>query len=97
MTSFKELNIKPKIEHFAGDKIKISKVLNKEIQVQKFKVVNSKFEQGPCLHLQIMINETKHVVFTGSAVLRQMIQEVKPENFPFTTTIVEQDEHYEFT
>ena len=97
MTKFSDLQIKPKIDHFIGDKIKISKILNKEISVLKFKIVESKFEKGPCLHIQIQIADVNHVIFTGSQVLQQMIKEVTDDSFPFTTTIIEQDEHYEFT
>lgn len=96
MKSFKDLGIRSEQQGFTGDKIKISKILNREIVVEAHKVTNSKFD-GSCLHLQIKIGETKHVVFTGSAHLMAMIAQVPKDAFPFKTTIVEENERYEFT
>ena len=42
MKKFSEYNISPKGE-FIGDKIKISKILNKELELHDFKVVDSKY------------------------------------------------------
>ena len=47
--------------------------------------------------MQIEKSGVKHIVFTGSTILMQMIQEVKKEDFPFTTKIVKEFEHLEFT
>lgn len=100
MKSFKELNIKPKeTSGFTGDKMKIAKVFNKEIIVHDFKIQKSKFEKGndKCLYLQIELNNQKYVVFTGSTFLMDTIQQVPKEEFPFTTTIIKEDERFEFT
>ena len=43
MYSFKDFGIKPQIRSFEGDKIKIDKILNKQIVVEEFKIENSKF------------------------------------------------------
>lgn len=83
-----------------GDKIKIAKVLNREITVHDFRLEDSKFDKnksGKCLHLQISITGEKHVVFTGSDVLIDLIQQVPKSEFPFTTIIVKEGEHFEFT
>lgn len=90
MKQFKDLNIEIKREHFVGEKLKIGKVLNKKIKVLAYKVENSKYTDM-CLHLQIEINNTKHVVFTGSKTLKEQIQQVTSESFPFETTIIEDD------
>ena len=101
MKQFKDLGIKPDIKSFTGDKIKIKKILNRQITVHDHRIENSKYAEsnrnGKCLHLQIELGGTKHVVFTGSSVLMELIERVPKSDFPFTTTIVEENEHYEFT
>lgn len=95
MKSFKDFGIKPDHKGFVGDKIKINKVLNREIIVHDFKIEDSKFE-GKRLDMQIQIGENMHVLWTGSKVLMDMIKQVPKVDFPFTVTIVRENESYEF-
>lgn len=84
---------------FIGDKIKISKVLNQEIIVHKYKINKSKFENtnsGKCLQLQIELKGEKYVLFTGSKVLAETIQEVPNEGLPFKTIITKEGEIFQF-
>lgn len=99
MKKFSDLGIKANPKNFTGEKIKISKILNKEIIVHDFKIVDSKFEgkSGKCLHLQIEFNNEKHIVFSGSTILMEMIQQIDKENFPLSTTIIKDNEYLEFT
>lgn len=101
MNSFSQFNIKITSQAFEGDKIKMSKILNREIVVHHFKLEDSKvFKEkgsGKCLYLQISFNQQKHIVFTGSSWLIETIQQVPETGFPFTTTIVEENERYLFT
>ncbi len=98
MTKFSDLGITPKPNSFVGDKIKIDKLLNQEIKVLDFKITTSiKKENTNYLTLHIEKNETKYVVFTGSKILMQMISEVAKDKFPFTTTIVKNNDYPEFT
>jgi hypothetical protein len=98
MTKFKDLGIKAQPNCFVGDKMKIDKILNQEIKVTGFKIDKStKKENTDYLTLQIERNETKFVVFTGSKILMQMIKEVPEDKFPFTTTIVKNNDYPEFT
>jgi|SRR5690606_13204507 len=98
MNSFKDFNIKPKITSFVGDKIKMERVINVQITVHDYKIGDSTQKPGTlCLTLQIEKNGTMHVIFTSSKVLRQQIEEVPKSNFPFTTTIVKDNEYFEFT
>ncbi len=98
MYQFKDFKIKPEINHFTGDKIKIDKILNVPITVIDYKIEQSKAKPGTqLLTLQIEKAGTRHVVFTGSVVLRQMIERVEKDKFPFTTTIVKENEYLEFT
>lgn len=93
---FSDLGIKAESNHFTGDKIKISKILNREITVMAYAIKPSSYK-GNCLHLQIAIGDKKHVVFTGSTVLMDTIQKVDEKDLPFQTVIVEENDHYEFT
>lgn len=83
---------------FAGEKIKIDRILNTEIVVEAFKVVASKFDgKGDCLHLQIKLKGEQRVVFIGSKYLIDTIQQVPQNKFPFQTRIVKEDNCYQFT
>lgn len=101
MHSFSQFNIKPVTKSFEGDKIKMSKILNREIIVHDFKLEDSKcFKDrgmGKCLYLQISINNEKHIVFTSSCGLIEVIQQVPEEGFPFLTTIIQDGERFLFT
>lgn len=98
MNNFKDFNIKPSLQYFTGDKIKIDRIINTPIVVINFKVEPSKKKEGSdYLTLQIEKNGVKHVVFTGSIILIQLIKKVPLDNFPFVTTIVKEGEHLEFT
>lgn len=99
MNSFAQFNIKPDISNFQGEKIKVSKILNKKIVVLDYKIETSKFEKGDGkrLVLQIQFDAEKRVVFSGSVYLKQMIQQVPRDQFPFTTTIIEENESLQFS
>lgn len=96
---FNELGIRAESTGFEGDKIAIDRILNKEVIVNAFKIVDSKFpDKSPlCLHMQITIDDRKHVVFTGSKVLQGVLERVPKEAFPFATTIVRDNRRFEFT
>ncbi len=95
MNKFSDFKITTKLQNFVGDKIKVSRVLNKEIEIIDYRIEPSKFE-GNRLFMQITIDGEKRVVFTGSKFLQQMIEEVPKNKFPFTATIIEDNERYEF-
>lgn len=99
MKQFSQFNIKPITKTFTGDKIKIDRVLNKRITVVTYKIEKSKFEKGNGnrLCLQIEVDGTSRIIFTGSTILMDMIEQVPKTNFPFTTTIVRESERFEFT
>ena len=97
MKKFSEFGIKTSLqEAFTVDKIKTSRIMNKEIAIHNYRVEDSKFT-GKCLYLQIVFDGEKRVVFTGSKTLIEMIEKVEKGNFPFNTTIVKEDERYVFT
>jgi RNA-directed DNA polymerase len=101
MNSFSQFNIKTNTRGFEGDKIKISKILNREIAVHHFKIEDSKLFKdkgsGKCLHLQISLGDKMHIVFTSSSCLIEAIMQVPENGFPFSTTIVEENDRYKFT
>lgn len=83
-----------------GDKIKISKILDIEVLIVDYMIEESKFpknKSGKCLYLQIELNNEKHVVFTGSDVLINQIQQIDKNKFPFSATIIKKGEHFEFS
>lgn len=96
MKSFKEFGIKSELHNFTGDKIKMSRILNREIVVYDYKIEDSKYKDK-CLYMQIELEERRHVVFTGSKTLIDMISRVPNGEFPFKTIIKEENERYEFT
>ena len=98
MNNFKDFDIKAEINSFTGDKIKIDKVLNKEIKILGFKIEDSKIKLGTkLLTLHITKSEENHVIFTGAKLLMEQIIQVQKEKFPFNTTIVKESECLKFT
>ena len=101
MNRFDQFNIKFNDSVFKGDKIKISKILNKEIIIHGFNLSDSKvFKEkgsGKCLKLQISFNDEKRIIFTSSSGLIEMINQVPKNGFPFTTKIIEEDGRFLFT
>lgn len=98
MNAFKNFNIALSQKAFEGDKIKIDRILNKEIVVTAFKVEDSKFEnKGKCLTLQIEYDNSKRVVFTGSGILILQIEQVPKDKFPFRATIIKENQMLQFT
>jgi hypothetical protein len=103
MNSFKQFGIKVKSKSFVGDKVKMSKILNKEIIVHDYKIEDSKIPSyhdrgaGKCLCLQIENRGEKCIVFTSSSGLLEAIQQVPDTDFPFSTTIIQENDRFKFT
>lgn len=74
----------------------MSKILNREITVERFKIVPSKFE-GLRLDLQIKYKDETHVTWSQSPYLMDMVKKVPDDGFPFITTIIKVGERYEFS
>ena len=98
MKKFSDFGIKPKNQGFVGDKIKMMKIINQEITVVDYKTDASKYENSKiCLQLQIKFKGEYYVLFTGSRVLANMIEQVPKYELPFLTTIIKQGEAYQFS
>ena len=98
MKSFSQFNIKPSEKAFAGEKIEVEKLLNRQITVLAFKIVPSKFkDKGDCLYLSIKLDENMRLLFTSSQYLIDLIKQVPEEDFPFTTVIQKENKRLLFT
>lgn len=99
MKNFKDFGIKPPVQGLTGDKIKIERILNRQITVTHFIIDDSKYgdEGTKRLALMFMLDGVPRLVFTNSRCLQEMIARIPPEEFPFNTTIVKENERYEFT
>lgn len=99
MNLFSELGVELESAPMLGEKIRINKIVNQEIEVLDFEVNKSKFEKSGSqyLKLQIKFNEETRVVFTGANLLIKAAQKIKKEQLPFKTVIVEQNGFYQFT
>jgi hypothetical protein len=95
--SFKDFGIKPQARAFTGDKIDLVKILNTEVIVHECAIKPSTKNAGQCLHMQIEHRQEKRVVFTGAAALIDVARQLPQDAFPFKTTIVKNDQRYEFT
>lgn len=97
MKRFSELGINIEPESLLGEKIKISKIVGKEIIIKDYKVTESKFQNSrQCLTLQIELEGDTKVVFTGSDMLKRQIELAKKEDFPFSAKIELINESYQF-
>jgi len=98
MKNFKDLGIKVESPNFSGDKIKIDRVLNTQIEVLDYKIGPSTQKVGTeCLTLQIRKEGQMHIIFTGARGLMEAIKQVSKADFPFKATIVKNDQQYAFT
>lgn len=101
MNNFNQFNIPPPAKGFEGDKIKIKKLLGRKIVVHDFTIEDSKiFKEkgsGKCLKLQISIDDEKHVIFTSASGLIEVIQQIPENGFPFTTTIIGENDRFIFS
>lgn len=100
-TQFKDLGITAeKKQRFTGDKIKIERLFDREIMLYDYDIKPSNYTDkgsGKRLDMQISINGTMHVTWTGSEILMSMAQKIPPDAFPVTTTIKKNNGGYEFT
>lgn len=103
MNRFSQFNIKTPERGFEGEKIKITKILNREVVVHYYKIKDSTVESfkkkgsDKCLHLQVSFDNNMYIVFTSGKALMEVIEQVPKDKFPFVTTIVEENSMYKFT
>src|SRR6218665_3713920 len=97
MKKFSDFGIKTDVQRFTGEKIKIERILNRQIIVHDFEINKSKYSDGDCLFIQLEIDNTRRVLFTGSRNLLEMIQKIPKSEFPFTTAIIKDEKYFEFS
>ncbi len=99
MKDFKDLKTTAAPVNFIGDKITMKKILNLPIVVHGYKIEDSKADKnkGKYLTLQIMFDKNFRIVFTGGQSLMHSIKQITEDQMPFNTTIVENNERFEFT
>lgn len=98
MKKFSDLGIKIETP-MTGDKIKLSKVLNRLFILLDFNISDSKFQKGKsekCLKIQIEIDGEKRIIFSGSSILICQIAQMSKSDLPVECTIIQVGEHYEF-
>lgn len=85
-----------KRQHMIGDKIKIEKILGKEIAILSYRISPSIVKEDTnCLAMQIEVANEKRIIFTSSTILMEEIEKYK-DNLPFLTTIEKIDRFYIF-
>lgn len=95
---FGDFGISVEVNTLTGEKIKIAKVIGKEILVKDFKVADSKYEKTThCLTIQIEMYGENKVIFTGSTMLKKQLEQVNKEDFPFIATIENINDTYQFS
>lgn len=103
MYKFSQFDIKTPERGLEGEKIKITKILNREVVVHRYRIKDSTIESfknrgsDKCLHLQVSFNNEMYIVFTSGRALLEVIDSVPKDKFPFATTIVEENGMYKFT
>lgn len=103
INKFSQFDIQTPERGLEGEKIKITKILNREVVVHNYKLDDTKIEafkkkgMGKCLYLQVSFNNEMHVVFTSGRALMEVIEKIPKDKFPFTTTITEENGMFKFT
>lgn len=100
MKRFSDFEINVETDLFIGDKIKIAKVLNREITIKAYKIDQSKFvaENNPNkVTMHIVFEEEDRIIFSGSKTLMRQLDAVPKENFPILAVIEKNGETYKLT
>ena len=100
LKKFSDLNVKvnkPKV--LSGQKQPLRYVLDKQITVYGFEIKPSKYpnKSENCLKMQYKHEDKMYVAFSIAKHLMQILQTLPEDAFPFTTTIINKNEIYEFT
>jgi hypothetical protein len=83
---------------FSGKKIKISKILNKQIIIFKFKKLKSIFSSNDYFQVEFSFFENQEdlLVFETSSIVIKQTLEKYSSSLPFTTKIVKHKNFYIF-
>jgi hypothetical protein len=99
MKKFSELNITQPEQSFTGEKIKLYNLLNREIIINDYRIVDSKFKNSNTqrLDIDLQLDNLTRLTWTGSKRLIDTITQIEKTDLPFSTTIVKEGESYKFT
>ena len=81
---FSDFNTKP--IGLDGKKLYIKDIIEKEILITAFRVLNGKYKTKHCLQIQFELDSEKCVVFSGSDVILKQLEEYK-DKIPFYSAI----------
>lgn len=80
----------------AGDKMPISNIFGKVIEVQAFRILNSKaVKDKKCIQIQFLMEGKLYVTFTNSWVIERQLNEYK-DKIPFDCKIEKAGSYYTF-
>lgn len=83
---------------FVGPKISTNDLHNKVVIVEFYEVGPSKKKIGTlCTTIQIIYEEKKRIIFTSSIGLRNRLEQLTQDRFPFRAMIVKENDHLKFT
>jgi hypothetical protein len=99
MKNFKDFKIAAAVAGFVGTKIQMNRILNVPVTIIDYRIEESKYpgKFEKCLWMQISVDQSKHVVFSGSKFLIGAIQQIPKTECPFLTTIVRDNDRFQFT
>ncbi|MCQ2608559.1 MAG: hypothetical protein MJ197_07735 [Bacteroidales bacterium] len=72
-----------------GEKMKMENVIDKEIEIIAFAVINSKYTKL-CTKIQFVYENKTYFVFTGSSIITGQLEKHK-DDLPFLATIAKMD------
>lgn len=75
----------------------INAVVNKEILITGFKTGRSKYKEGSdYITVQFILENTRHVFFTGSFILAEQLRKYE-DKIPFVATVKKINRYYTLT
>jgi hypothetical protein len=92
---------RPDSNALKGEKIKINKVLNRPIIIERALIEPSNFKEngdGKRLSMQIQLNGEQRLLWSGSQSLKKMYLEMQEKQieFPIEVTITEDNQNFYF-
>jgi len=75
----------------------VNAVVNKEILITGFKTGRSKYKEGSdYITVQFILENTRHVFFTGSFILAEQLRKYE-DKIPFVATVQKINRYYTLT
>jgi len=100
MKTFSSFGIQAAAKPFSGKHIDIERIIGTEIIISDFKIGPSKYPDkgnGKRLDMQITLDGVERITWTSGVALQETIQLVPRSEFPFKTTIIRNNQRFEFS